>query len=158
MMRKSGIFLLVGVLASGVAIACAMKPMPPFVIKVSLLNVAWKAFQGYDNPSRAAALDNLDDAAKDLLGAAEWKNNNYIGNVTYKFSSGTALVTEDKPCDKDALETIEQPEESDPETGEGGGSGGFSGYTWYGGSFYGSGGTCIYNCGGIVEVGEVDPQ
>lgn len=147
-----------GLLASGLAWACTQKPMPPFVVNVSILNVAWMSFLGYDNPSRAAAMKNLDEQAVDRLGESEWRDNNYRGPVTYRVNGrGANIITEDKPCNKMALETVDEPDEAE-ETGESGGSGGSGGYYWMGGRFYASGGTCLYGCGGTVTVGEVDPQ
>ena len=149
-MKKSiAVMLLV---ASGVAWACTMKPMPPLIVPVSVWDIALAAFQGHANPSRAAAMANLDEAATSLLGASEWRANNYMGNVTYQFASGNALVTEDKPCDKDAVDSLPVPT---GQSGATGGSGGSGGFRWYGGRIYGGGG-CIYNCGGTVTVGELE--
>lgn len=146
-------------LASGVAIACTMKPMPPLVVKVSIVDVVVAAFQGYDNPSRAAALNNLDEAASDLVGESNWQANNYVGSVTYRVGNGTNIVTENKPCNQKAIDSLPDPDEDEDaeQHGQNGGSGSYAGYIWFGARIYGSG-TCIYNCGGTVTVGEVDPQ
>jgi hypothetical protein len=158
---KSKTAIAVGIaLVSGAAMACTMKAMPPLVVKVSLLDVAVAVFRGYDNPSRAAALLNLDEAASSA-GVSDWQATNYKGSVTYRVGNGVNIVTEDKPCDKKAIDMLEDPDEDEDadEHGENGGSGSSSGgYYWFSYRIYGSGGTCFYNCGGIVTVGEVDPQ
>lgn len=153
MKRTSAVIL--GLAVTGVAVAaCVMKPMPPMVVSVSFWDVAVASVEGYSNPARAAALKNLDDAGASAVGATNWKANNYIGPVTYKVGSGANIVTEDKPCDKNAIDS----ESADAEAGTAS-SGGGGGYYWYGGSIFGSGGTCLYGCDPIRygEVGEVKP-
>lgn len=152
MIKKNRILLAGGCLvASGIAIACAMKAMPYLgIINVSAWDIAVAGAQGYDNPARAAALKNLDEKAISVLGVAEWKANNYIGAVSYKVGDGATIVTEDKPCDKLMKETTPQSG-SNSSGSSGGGS-----YYWYGGRVYGSSGTCLYGCTGTVKVGEIE--
>lgn len=150
MKKKSGYLAAGALLVSGIAIACAMKPMPYVgIIDISLWDVAVAGAKGYSNPARAAALKNLDEKAADVVGDADWKANNYIGNVTYKFNNGVTIVAENKPCDKLMKETTPQGAPSSGSTGGGGGS-----YYWSGGRIYDSGGTCLYGCYGTV--GEVE--
>lgn len=151
MNKKSRIALAGGSLViSGLAIACAMKAMPYLgIIDVSAWDIAVAGAQGYSNPARAAALKNLDEKAIDLLGAVEWKSNNYLGPVSYKVANSATIVTEDKPCNKLMKETAPKS------GGSSSGSSGGGSYYWYGGSVYGSGGSCLYGCGGTVTVGEV---
>lgn len=150
MKKKNGYFAAGALLVSGIAIACAMKAMPYVgIIEVSLWDIAVAGAQGYSNPARAAALKNLDDKASDVVGDADWKANNYKGNVTYKVGNGVAIVAEDKPCDKLMKETTPKGGASSGSTGGGSGS-----YYWSGGRIYGSGGTCLYGCYGTV--GEVE--
>lgn len=135
---------------SGVVMACTMKAMPPMVINVSSLSIGIAAVQGYSNPSRAAALKKLDEVAGSIVGKANWKANNFIGPVTYKFGSGAHIVTEDKPCDKNAIDT--QASSSSAGASASGGSGG---YYWIWGGVYTTHGTCVYGCkAGRVTVGE----
>lgn len=144
---KSKVLLTVGILAaSGIAVACAMKAMPPLIVSVSAYDLAVASAQGYTNPSRAAALKNLDQAGSSAVGAATWKSNNYIGPVTYKVGSGANIVTEDKPCDKMMIDSAS--------TNSTASSGSSSGYYWYGGSLFNSSGSCLYGC--FVRVGEVE--
>ncbi|HET6891223.1 MAG TPA: hypothetical protein VFH31_08995 [Pyrinomonadaceae bacterium] len=153
MNKKSRIVLAGGSLViSGLAIACAMKAMPYLgIIDVSAWDIAVAGAQGYNNPARAAALKNLDEKAIEVLGEAEWKSNNYLGPVSYKIANSATIVTEDKPCDKLMKETAPRSGSS-PSGSSGGGSGS---YYWSGGRVYGSGGSCLYGCGGTVTVGEL---
>jgi len=145
-------------LASGVAwAACMTKPMPPYVVSVSIWDIAVAAFHGHSHPSRAAALTDLDEAAASdmYMTDADWTSNNDVGNVTYQFWSGTALVTEDKPCDTKAIDALPVPGANNGANGANGASGGGGGFRWYGGRIYNSG-SCVYNCGGTVTVGDVE--
>ncbi|SDQ57061.1 hypothetical protein [Pseudoxanthomonas sp. CF125] len=154
MKRKSRVFLAGGSLViSGIAIACAMKAMPYLgLIEVSAWNIAVAGAQGYQNPARAAAMKKLDEKAVELLGEAEWRSNNYLGPVSYKFVNSATIVTEDKPCNKLMKETA--PKSGSNTSGSSGG-GGSGSYYWSGGRVYGSGGSCLYGCGGTVTVGEL---
>lgn len=114
--------LISGLVISAVALACAMLPMPPMIVDVSLADINAAQIRGYANPARAAALINLDGKASQLVGSAAWQQNNYFGAVTYRTSiagiNGVNIVTEDKPCDSQAIDE----EESNRTTGGGGGS------------------------------------
>ncbi len=78
--------LISGLVISTVALACAMLPMPPMIVDVSLADINAAQIRGYTNPARAAALINLDGKASQLVGSAAWQQNNYLGAVTYRTS------------------------------------------------------------------------
>lgn len=150
MSKNFKLTVLGGFVVSGLAVACAMMPMPPVgPIKVSALDIAIAAVQGYENPARAAALKKLDSKASAIVGESNWKNNNYIGPVTYMIGDEIGvIVTEDKPCDKKAVDSVSKS----GGTSSSGGS--YGGYYWTGGKVYGSSGDCLYGCG-TVKVGDL---
>ena len=152
-MGKKSVLLVAGTLVGGIALACTLKAMPPVgIVDVDLLDIIIAHVQGYDNPARAAAMKELDDKASAIVGADAWKRDNYMGPVTYKFASGETIVTENKECNENAIDSVTRD-------GDGAASSGSSGnFYWYSGYVFTSGGTCIYGCtGGKVTVGEVDP-
>lgn len=155
MIRDNKLLVIVGSFAiAGVAVAaCVQKAMPYLgVVDVGFLDMAIAGAQGYENPFRAAALKALDEKASKAVGDSNWKQNNYIGYVTYKVGNDVTLVNEDKPCDKKAIETT-------PKKAAGTSSSGSAGsYYWYGGGVWMQGGTCVYGCATpIVTVGTVEP-
>jgi len=100
-MKRSSKYAITGLMVvSGIALACEMKAMPYLgIIDVSAWDIAVAAAQGYDNPLYAAAVKNLDQKAIQILGASEWKDNNYIGPFSYKWRDchswrgGSSLVS-----------------------------------------------------------------
>jgi len=150
--------VVLGTMLGGVVLACSMMAMPPLIVNVSLSDIASATAQGFSNPSRAAALINLDNLASAVLGGSTWHSNNFTGPVTYRVSgpfgiTGVNIVTEDKPCDSDAI---------DKETVQSGGGGGLTdGSGFDGGGIFTpiispnptiGGGTNT----GVVTIGEIE--
>lgn len=84
----------------------------------------------------------------DIQQTGEHRSNNYIGPVTYRSPTflgmtGTTIVTEDKPCDSDAID-------KEPAPSGGGGGGGEGGPTSGG---YGGGGIDVI--GSPINTGTV---
>jgi len=124
----SAVSVVTGTTFGGVVLACSMMAMPTLIVNVSLSDIAAATTQGFSNPIRAAALINLDNLASAVLGASTWHTNNFMGPVTYRSltifgMTGTTIVTEDKPCNSDAIDKETTDEET---TQSGGGGGGFT--------------------------------
>lgn len=148
MKKISKISVVAGTVMGGAVLACTMMPMPPLIVNVSSADITRATVQGFSNPIRAAALSNLDSLASSVLGASTWHSNNYIGPVTYRSPTflgmtGTTIVTEDKPCDSDAIDKEPAP--------NGGGGGGGEGVPTSGG--YGGGGIDVI--GSPINTGTV---
>ena len=153
-MIKARRFALGILLASGVAVAAcgATIPMVGFVLNVGFLDVIIAGLQGYSNAPRAAAMKELDKMGEQAYGKEFWRANSFQGPVTYKTGSGSNIVTETKPCNQKAVDSVPRPEDSVGQSYSGSGGG----YIWYGGRVY-SGGECIYGCRtGAVTVGEIE--
>lgn len=129
MKRKILIFMLLAL--SGIAIACTTKSMPFLgVIDVSLRDMVSAYIEDYKNPARAAMLNNLDERAARVVGADNWKSNNYVGHVTYNTPlGGQNIVYTEKPCDEDAVDSA-------PKEGDSGGGGSDAGAASDGGNDY----------------------
>jgi len=54
--RKARVLGTGALFIAGLALACTMLPMPPMVVNVSAMDIAYFALVGYSNPARAAAL------------------------------------------------------------------------------------------------------
>lgn len=124
------------------------------ILDVSVAAISDAAAAGYSNPSRAAALMELDSQASALMGATTWFQGGFDGNVTYRTKIGpvthVVMVYEEKDCDQKAIN--KEPEPTPPNGGGGGGTGG----VWIPPSYPGSGGDCLYGCGGTVIVGDIE--
>ena len=56
---------------SGLTLACTLKFLPPFKIDVSLWDIFIAWTQDYQNPARAAAMQELDRQGEEAFGAVE---------------------------------------------------------------------------------------
>lgn len=162
-MKIRNVAAILGLFASGGAIACTTKPMPALnTVQVTAEAVTNMAAQGYPEPATAAAYEALDGAASSVVGPSNWRANNFVGNVVFRVDYlgvvSTSVVPVDKPCDMKAIDLAEPPPPEEEEGGTGV-SGSFLGFYWINGRVFSPTGSCIWGCGvGRVEVGEVDPQ
>jgi hypothetical protein len=125
MSKLKGSFFTGALFFSGVVMACATLSMPVPRVNVSIWNLLVATFQGQSNPAQAAFLSNLDAAGEEAVGAAAWRENQYVGEVLVTTSFGGAtggnLQFVDKPCDKKAIDLLPAQASS----GGGGTSGNF---------------------------------
>ncbi len=139
-----------GLAVSGLAIACNVRAMPPFMVDVSLWDIAVEWAQGESNPASSAFLEELDSMGESAFGEA-WVADNFVGYVYPKTSvggvNGVTQVFVDEPCDQNAKEGASNAQS--------GGGGGGSGPPPTGGGSPGLPGYAAGDCG-TVDVGDVE--